>query len=336
MRAWEHPGRPNAAMVVAAVLHSCQMVSTHREKGSPVRVHVGPFVDDVVLAAIRRAGGVEVDEVAQAEAVVWLNSSPDTFDPELLHEGVRWVQLAFAGVESWISRGLIDAERLWTSAAGVYGPQVAEHALALLLAGARNLHRYARARTWDAHDDRALRGSRVLIVGAGGIGRELIRLLTPLRVEVVAVTRSGRDVPGAFDSLPVARLHEAWGASRFVVLAAPATPGTRHLVGQEELTAMRPDAWLVNVARGSLVDTEALVRALRENRIGGAALDVTEPEPLPDGHPLWSEPRALITPHHANPWEDLRTALAERVGTNLTRLREGREPLGVIDLERGY
>ena len=336
MREWEDPGRPIATVRGRPSLHSRRCSFDAPERGRSVRVHVGPFVDDVVLAAVHRAGGVEVDEVSEAEAVVWLDASPDTFDPELLHDRVRWVQLAFAGVESWISRGLIDAERVWTSAAGVYGPQVAEHALALLLAGARNLHRYARARTWNAHDDRALRGSRVLIVGAGGIGRELIRLLTPLGVEVVAVTRSGREVPGAVRSLPVSRLDEVWGEARFVVLAAPATPTTRHLVGHPELTAMRPDAWLVNVARGSLVDTEALVRALRENRIGGAALDVTEPEPLPDGHPLWSEPRALITPHHANPWEDLRSALAERVGTNLTRLREGREPLGVIDLERGY
>src|SRR5690606_18442829 len=114
--------------------------------------------------------------------------------------------------------------------------------------------------------------------------------------------RSGRPVPGADLVVTPDRLGEVLRESDFVVIAAPATSATRHLIGRRELGLMRDSAWLVNIARGSLIDTDALVDALRTGEIAGAALDVTDPEPLPDGHPLWTEPRALITPHSANPW----------------------------------
>ena len=169
------------------------------------------------------------------------------------------------------------------------------------------------------------------IVGAGGIGRALIELLEPLRVEVLAVTRRGRD-----GTIPADRLGEVWPRAHHVVIAAPATGATRHLVGAEELSAMREDAWLVNVARGSLVDTDALVAALAAGEIAGAALDVTDPEPLPDGHPLWHEPRALITPHVANPDATLRRYLAELVRENVARFAAGEELLSRIDLDAGY
>jgi phosphoglycerate dehydrogenase-like enzyme len=176
----------------------------------------------------------------------------------------------------------------------------------------------------------------VAIVGAGGIGRALIGLLEPFGCEVIAVTRRGRDVPGASRTLPADRLAEAWPAARHVVIAAPATAGTRHLVGARELAAMREDAWLVNIARGSLVDTDALVEALRAGAIAGAALDVTDPEPLPDGHPLWELPNALITPHVGTPADTERGLFAERVRENVRRLVAGEPLVGVVDAEGGY
>ena len=127
-----------------------------------------------------------------------------------------------------------------------------------------------------------------------------------------------------------------WPRAQFVVIAAPATAATQHLVGADQLAAMREDAWLVNVARGSLVDTDALVAALAAGEIGGAALDVTDPEPLPDGHPLWSEPRALITPHVANPDATLHRYLAELVGENVRRLIADEPLASVIDTGAGY
>jgi phosphoglycerate dehydrogenase-like enzyme len=108
------------------------------------------------------------------------------------------------------------------------------------------------------------------------------------------------------------------------------------MIGARELDAMQSHAWVVNVARGSLIDTDALVEALAEGRIGGAALDVTDPEPLPDGHPLWTEPRALITPHTANPPEALARALAGRIEENVARYGAGEELIAVVDVEAGY
>jgi D-3-phosphoglycerate dehydrogenase len=235
-----------------------------------------------------------------------------------------------------MASGRVDGERVWTSAAGAYARAVAEHTLALLLAGARRLGEAACARSWGAPPGHGLDGRTVAIVGAGGIGRELIGLLGPFRCRVIAVTRRGHAVPGAQVALPADRVPEVWPEADFVVIAAPATPGTRHLVGAEDLSAMREDAWLVNIARGSLIDTDALVSALADGRIGGAALDVTDPEPLPDGHPLWDEPRALVTPHVANPPAMVGPALAERVRDNVARFAAGEELLGRIDSDAGY
>jgi D-3-phosphoglycerate dehydrogenase len=176
----------------------------------------------------------------------------------------------------------------------------------------------------------------VAIVGAGGIGREIIARLAGWNTEIIAVTRRGRPVEGAASTLPAERTDEVWGVADFIVLAAPATARTRHLVGRDQLAAMRSDAWLINVARGSLVDHDALAGAVRDHEIAGAALDVTEPEPLPDDHPLWQEPRVLITPHVANPPEAVARALRERVRENVERLAAGRDLVGRIDPDAGY
>jgi D-2-hydroxyacid dehydrogenase (NADP+) len=295
-------------------------------------IHIGPSDNDGLAAAVR-AGGGGVAPLDGADAVVWFGGAAEL--PEL-PESVRWVQLPAAGVETWLERIQGAPDVVWTSAAGAYATDVAEHALALLLAGVRGLARYARARSWAPEDDRLLEGSTVAIVGAGGIGRALIALLAPHDVEVLAVTRSGRDVPGAARTLPADRLPEVWSAADHFVIAAPATGATRHLVGARELAAMRPHSWIVNIARGSLIDTEALVEALAEERIGGAGLDVTDPEPLPDGHPLWTSPRAIITPHVANPPTAQFRKLAERVRENVARFSAGEPLLAPVEQDRGY
>ena len=293
----------------------------------PPAVHVAPEPDRAIEEAVTAAGG-RIAGFEDSDALIWLEPGPDGF-PDALPERVRWVQLPSAGVEQWMHR--VDDDRAWTSAAGAYGRPVAEHALMLMLAGARRLAQCARATSWNRPPLVPLDGATVAIVGAGGIGRALMRLLEPLRVEILAVTRRGRD-----GTIPADRLAEIWPRAQHVVIAAPATGATRHLVGAAELAAMREDAWLVNVARGSLVDTDALVDALARGAIGGAALDVTDPEPLPDGHPLWHEPRALITPHVANPDATLRRYLAELVGENVRRFAAGEELRSRIDRDAGY
>lgn len=299
-------------------------------------VHVGPEPSAQLEQAVRDGGGTLVAAAAAAEAIVW-RGSPAQLAP-LLHDGIRWVQLPSAGIEHWLESGLIDATRRWTAATGAYGPITAEHALALLLAGVRRVAECARAASWqgEALEGGTLFGATVVIVGAGGIGRALIGMLEPFGVTVLAVNRRGREVPGAAETVPFTRVAELWPRADAVVLCAPATAETRHLLDAAALAALPAHARVVNVARGSLVDTDALVRALADGAIAGAALDVTDPEPLPDDHPLWNEPRALITPHTANPAGPLRIALAERVRENVGRLREDRELLGIVDPARGY
>lgn len=303
---------------------------------SELRVHVGGGDAPHLEAAVEAGGGV-LSAAGDADAIVW-RGQPDALAP-LLSERVRWVQVPSAGVEHWLASGLLerDPSRVWTSASGSYGEIVAEHALALLLAGFRRLPEAARARTWERDlDGRTLHGATVAIVGAGGIGQALIPLLAPFRAHVIAVTRRGEPVAGAAETLPAARVAEVWERSDAVVLAAPATPATDKLLDTAALAALPAHAWVVNVGRGELVDTPALVAALAAGAIAGAALDVTDPEPLPDEHPLWREPRALITPHTANPTAPLRAALAERVRENVERRRAGRELVGVIEPARGY
>ncbi|MEU1985262.1 D-isomer specific 2-hydroxyacid dehydrogenase family protein [Nocardia sp. NPDC019395] len=304
---------------------------------SAPRIHLGPDHDTALAGGIERAGG-DLVPLAEAEAVVWAKG-PDTF-PERLPDTVRWVQLPAAGIEPWLAAGRIDDRRTWTSAAGAYAGNVAEHAMLLLLAGIRGLTEQARAVSWrkQEFDPRVgtLRGATVAIVGCGGIGRAMIPLLTAFGADVLAVNRSGTPVPGAAETLDATRTGEIWSRADHFVIAAPATAETAHLVDAATLARMKPSAWIVNVARGTLIDTDALVNALRDNTIGGAALDVTAPEPLPDGHPLWTLPNALITPHIANPATGLPRALADHVAANIERFAAGQPLLAVIDTARGY
>lgn len=301
--------------------------------GAP-RVWIGPGEDHRVTDAVLRSGGRLV-EPAEADVVVWLNPRPGGLDG-VLHPGVRWVQLPLAGVEAWIGDPVLTSGPLFTSARGAYAKAVAEHALALLLAGSRRLADAARSTSWNRPDTRMLAGAGVAIIGAGGIGIELIRYLAPFDCRITAVNRSGNPVDGADETLPVSRLDDACGRADYFVLAAPATPATNALIGADQLARMSPEAWIVNIARGSLIDTAALETALAAGAIGGAALDVTEPEPLPADHPLWTEPRCLITSHSANPTAARLQALADRVAENMARYARGEQLIGEIDPEAGF
>lgn len=300
-------------------------------------IHLGPTTDIHLVRAIEQGGGVLVP-LDQADAVVWIGP-PESF-PESLPDSVRWVQLPYAGVEPWFAAGVIDESRVWTSAAGAYANNVAEHGVMLLLAGLRALVEQVRATSWRETEFvprmQTLAGATVAIVGCGAIGRAMIPSLTALGAEVLAVTRSGREVPGAAETVAAAQTPQVWSRADHVVLAAPATAATEHLVDATVLGQLAPSAWMVNVARGSLIDTDALVQALVEGSIGGAALDVTDPEPLPQQHPLWRLPNAIITPHVANPPPWLPDSLARHVSANIGRFAAGEPLLAVIDRERGY
>ncbi len=303
-----------------------------------IPVAVAPAEAPWAVEAIRRGGGQPVRLDEKPSGLVWTEPGAVEELREVLraHPGVSWVQLPMAGIERVAEAGVLDHQRQWTSAKGAYAEPVAEHALALLLAGLRSLPERARARAWGQPAAQTLFDQPVTIVGGGGITLALLRLLAPFRAEVTVVRRSAEPVAGAARTLATEHLPEALAGARAVVLTLALTPPTRGIIGAKELELMDRRAWLVNVARGGLVDTAALVAALRSDQIGGAALDVTEPEPLPPGHPLWDLPNCLITPHTADTEEMTEPLLAARIAENVRRLAGGRELEGLVDPDLGY
>ncbi len=283
------------------------------------------------------AGGGRAVAPAEATAVVWT----DPYDAPGLRalldehgERIAWVQLPFAGIEPFLD--VLDHDRTWTCGKGVYAEPVAEHALGLALAGFRHLHAYARAGTWGSDVGQNLLGARVCVLGGGEITTSFLRLLGPFGCDVTVVRRSPDPVPGADRVLPPDRLHEAVDGAELLVLALALTPETEGLVDAAVLDRLADHAWVVNVARGRHVVTDDLVAALQAGTIGGAALDVTEPEPLPDDHPLWSLPNVLVTPHTANTKAMGRVLLSRRVRENVRRWAAGEPLLGPVDVDAGY
>ncbi|MHB8796407.1 MAG: D-isomer specific 2-hydroxyacid dehydrogenase family protein [Candidatus Nanopelagicales bacterium] len=299
-------------------------------------VFVGPEPLEEV-AAVRSSGCRVTPVLTEAEAVVWFGRDPMAL-LGALPATVRWLQIPDAGVEKWLIGGFLDRDFVLTCARGVYGEQVAEHALALILACTRGIATFARARSWypQAVAVTTLAGAQVTVIGAGGIGTSLIRMLGPLGCTTVAVTRSGRPVPGASRSISSADLEDALSSADVVVLAAPATVETKGMINERTLDLMKPTAILVNVARGDLIDSRALLAALDRGLLSAVGLDVTDPEPLPEGHSLLTHPRVLVTPHVANPPALKRASFARHVAENCRRFRTGEPLLGVIDVERGY
>lgn len=286
------------------------------------------------LVAAVQAGGGEVVSPDQATALVWADpQNPQRF-PDLIHDEIDWVQLPYAGIGPFLD--MLDDQRVWTCGKGVYARPVAEAALAMLLAGFRNLVGYARATAWSEPVGQNLHGARVVILGGGGITEELVPLLEPFNCHITVLRRSAEPFDGAGETDTLEALHRVLPDADAVVIALALTPETTGVIGAPELGLMKDTAWLVNVARGGHIGTDALVAALENRTIGGAALDVTDPEPLPDGHPLWSLPNCLITPHVANTPEMGLALLAERVTVNTESYLAGRPLTGIVDIEAGY
>ena len=307
----------------------------------PGPIAVLPGGDATVEAAVRHAGGTVAPLDEATRAIVWTAASgADELEAALEpYPGVRWVQLPWAGVDAFA--GLLGRAggdgRVWTSAKGAYAQPVAEHALMLALAVLREVPHRVRAGRWEVDErGRSLYGADVVIVGAGGIATELLRLLRPFGVATTVVRRRDEPLPGADCTVTAAGLADALAHADVVFVAAALTDESRGLLGHDELERMPRGAVLVNVARGAVVDTDALVEALASDRLGGAGLDVTDPEPLPAGHPLWSSPNCLITPHVADTEAMVVPLFAERVARNVRAFLAGGALEGRIDLAAGY
>ncbi len=340
-------------------------------EGVPLAIAVSP-----ILSARVRAGDLErIRDAAPGARIVnlsvegladgpvddvevllrgWLSS--DAFDRLLAHAPkLRWVHSATSGVERALTPTALARGIVVTNARGVFSRPIAEHVVLMILALSRRLPQLLelqRERTWQPLEGRELRDLTVGIVGYGSLGRAVASLLGAFGARVIA-TKRRPDVPDepatdAEDGFPfearldrvlgpsVDDLHALLGESDVVVLAAPLTAETENMIGDAALAAMRPDAWLINVARGRLVDEGALVRALREGRIGGAALDVFREEPLGPASPMWDVPNLVITPHTA--WSSARVLdrSVDLFCDNLRRFRAGEPLRNVVDPSAGY
>jgi len=249
----------------------------------------------------------------------------------------RFIQLLTAGYEQLNAYGLPAGVPV-ANAGEIWSPVVADHAMGLILALARGLPRILGNQLnaqWDYADVApklwALRGRTMTLVGFGSIGREVAVRAKAFGMTVIGVTRSGTPDPMADEVYPVSRLEEALGRADVVVLAVPLAPDTLHLMGAAQFRVCKPEAIVVNVARGGVVETGALAHALEYGEIAGAAIDVAEPEPLPSGSPLWHLPNLIISPHVAGAGgEGYFRFLADMAAENVLRFIRGETPQHLV------
>ncbi len=253
---------------------------------------------------------------------------------------LQWVHATMQGVDALMFPALVDSDIPVTNAKGIFDRPIAEYVLGAIILFAKDFlgsFHLQSQRKWRHRDSEAVEGRRVLVVGAGGIGRATARLLRAVGMEVEGVASRARDGDADFgrlhgqDALP-----ELLPNADFVVLATPLTPATRHMFNAEAFRRMAPHARLINVGRGPVVDTEALVAALRDGQLAGAVLDVFEDEPLPSEHPLWAMPQVLITAHMSGDVVGWREALSRQFIDNFRRWRRGEPLFNVVDKRRGY
>lgn len=257
---------------------------------------------------------------------------------------LRWVHTTPAGGGGQVrAAGLAraDLERVvFTTSAGVHAEPLAEFAVLGVLAGARGLPRLiADQRTYTWGERRAnplMSAQHVVVVGLGGIGRAVACKLGALGAQVTSVHRRAVDVPGVAAIVPLDRLADTVASADAIVMCLPGTDATRHLLGRELLARVRPGITVVNVGRGSTIDEPALVEALRDGRVGFAALDVFEREPLPDDSPLWDLPNVLVSPHSAAITDDEERLVAELFAANATRLIDGEPLVNLVDIVEYY
>lgn len=255
---------------------------------------------------------------------------------------VRWVHSASAGVENVLFPELVDSQVPVTNGRGLFSDSLAEFVLGAVLFFAKDFRRMIvsqQSARWDPFDVELIEGKWLGILGYGDIGRAIARRARALGMRIAALRRRpdlGSQDPLVDRLLGPAQLGELFELSDFLAVALPLTPGTRGLVGEAEVARMKPGAVLINVGRGAVIQEEALVRALRERRIRGAALDVFEQEPLPEGHPFWGLDNVLLSPHCADHFPGWKRRAMELFLENFERFRQGLPLRNLVDKRAGY
>jgi phosphoglycerate dehydrogenase-like enzyme len=361
MRTSAGPGRgPNGVPLAIAV---SPILSARVRAQDLERIREAAPGSNIVNLSVEGLADGPVDDV---EVLLrgWLVA--EAFDRLLVRAPhLTWVHSATSGVERALTPAARTRDVLVTNARGVFSRPIAEHVLLMILAVSRHLPELLelqRERTWQPLEGRELRELTIGIVGYGSLGRSVASLASAFGARVIALRRhpdgggAGSAAGGPADApagggededgfpfepridrvLGPDRLHELLAESDIVVLAAPLTPETEGMIDEAAVGAMKRDAWLINVARGRLVDDTALVRALRDNRIGGAALDAFRDEPLPPGSPYWELPNVILTPHTA--WSSARVLdrSIDLFCDNLVRFSRGEPLRNVVDPAAGY
>jgi phosphoglycerate dehydrogenase-like enzyme len=286
------------------------------------------------------AGGDVSPHMPQAEVFFPLSGS--TVTPEVITaaKNLKWLQLASAGVEHAMMPELVESDIVVTNAAGVYGIPIAEHVIGMMLALTRRIPAMVRqqdAREWKETSGTELYEGTVLVLGLGGIGREVARRCRGMGMRVLATRRRPENPdPDAEHVYGHDELDAALPQADWLIVCAPATPETRSIIGQRQLDLMKPGARIVNIARGSLIDEQALIEALRDGRLAGAALDVFEEEPLPAESPLWSLPNVLVSPHTSGSSPRSVERAQNLFLENLRRYQADEDLLNVVDKQAGY
>jgi phosphoglycerate dehydrogenase-like enzyme len=284
------------------------------------------------------------EEIVDTDVFIGWSLRPEQF---VIAKKLKWIHSPAAAVHQLMYPELVKSNVILTNSSGVHGPVVAEHALAVMLALAKRLPQAMRYQSrrlwsqdllWNEHPrPREVSGGTVLVVGLGGIGEAFVAKAKALSMKVLAVRENPGKGPGpAVAVFGPEQIDEVLPQADYVLLCTPVTPKTNAIINRERLNKMKFGAYLINVARGPLIDDAALIQALQERRIAGAALDVFDEEPLPPESPYWSLDNVLITPHTAAVTENLWERHYDLIVENLNRFLAGKPLLNEVDKHRGY
>ncbi|TMC73517.1 MAG: D-2-hydroxyacid dehydrogenase [Chloroflexi bacterium] len=294
------------------------------------------FPDDHVVGIADEEG---LSQAADAEVAFGGNNPRRVRQLLDATPNLRWYHTVSAGVENMPFPELAKRGIVLTNNSGSYDIQIAEHLMAFVFAASRQLHRYRDrqiAREWKDEEQQELRDATIVVYGMGSIGGEIARLASAVGMRVIGVRRRATPQPGVSRVVPPERLSDVVGEADYLAIAAPLTAETKGAISRDVIARMKPTAWLLNIARGAIVDETALIDALREKRIAGAGLDVFVTEPLPPESPFWTLENVIMTPHRSGDSPRVEERTLALFGENLRRYKAGEPLLNRVDYTAGY
>lgn len=327
------------------------MIMDGKNEGAPVVVILGateenppPGIGSVAEDALLRfaTSTAELERVIEGAGALFVWDFRSTELQEAWHRAdvLEWVHVAGAGIDAVLFPELVESSVTVTNSRGIFDRSIAEYVLGLMLLFAKDFGpslEYQRSRMWVHRETEMLAGKRLLVVGAGPIGRMSARYARALGMEVSAVARKARSSDEDFGRVFASEdLDSALPEADYVVIAAPLTAQTEGMLGKAQFERMKRSARLINVGRGRIIDEPDLIEALRDGQISGAAIDVFWEEPLPEDHPLWDMDQVVISPHMSGDFMGWLEALGELFSENFGRWRRSEQLLNVVDKERGY